>query len=123
MLFKPAHLPSLLLALAAAASVQAQPREAGGILTDDAGLTLYVFDNDLTVPGKSVCINACALSWVHLPAKETDKPQGDHTIIVRDDGQKQWAYKGRPLYRFVNDKKPGDKLAEGMRGAWRVAKP
>lgn len=121
--FRPALIPTLLLGLAAVGLAQAQPREAGGVLTDAAGLTLYVFDNDLTVPGKSVCINACALSWVHLAAKDTDKPQGDNTIIVRDDGQRQWAYKGRPLYRFVNDKKPGDKMAEGMRGAWHVAKP
>ncbi|MES2839540.1 MAG: hypothetical protein V4794_04620 [Pseudomonadota bacterium] len=123
MFFKPRHTIPLVLALATLGAVHAQPRESGGILTDAAGFTLYVFDNDLTVPGKSVCINACALSWVHLAAKEADKPQGDHTIIVRDDGQKQWVYKGRPLYRFVNDKKPGDQLADGMRGAWHVAKP
>lgn len=121
--FKPAPTALLLLALAAMGQAHAQPRESGGILTDEAGLTLYVFDNDLTMPGKSVCINACALNWTYLAAKDTDKPQGDHSIIVRDDGQKQWAYKGRPLYRFVNDKKPGDKIGDGMRGAWHVARP
>jgi predicted lipoprotein with Yx(FWY)xxD motif len=123
MFFKPAHIPTLLLALAAFGSLQAQPRESGGILIDPAGLTLYVFDNDLTMPGKSVCINACALNWTYMAAKDTDKPQGDHSIIVRDDGQKQWAYKGRPLYRFVNDNKPGDRIGDGMRGAWHVARP
>lgn len=115
--------PVLLVALWVVGAVQAQPRESGGILTDPAGLTLYVFDNDLTVPGKSACVNACALNWTYLAAKDTDKPQGDHSIIVRDDGQKQWAYKGRPLYRFVNDKKPGDRIGDGMRGAWHVARP
>jgi len=31
-------------------------------------------------------------------ATATSKPMGDYTIIARDDGSKQWAYKGRPLY-------------------------
>jgi predicted lipoprotein with Yx(FWY)xxD motif len=51
------------------------------------------------------------------------KPAGDYTVITRDDGSKQWAYKGKPLYSWVKDQKPGDKTGEGVAGAWHVAKP
>ena len=40
-----------------------------------------------------------------------------------DDGAKQWAYKGKPLYGWVKDTKPGDKIGDGfLNGAWHVAK-
>ena len=32
-----------------------------------------------------------------------------HFQVVRDDGLKQWAYKGKPVYAFVKDAKPGQK--------------
>ena len=57
------------MGLRAMGVAQAQPRETGGTLTDPAGFTLYVFGNDLMVPGKSVCINACALSWVRMATR------------------------------------------------------
>ena len=49
---------------------------------------------------------------------------GDHTIITRDDGSKQWAYKSRPLYIWKNDNKPGDITGDGfLNGAWHIAQP
>jgi hypothetical protein len=51
-------------------------------------------------------------------------PMGDYSIITRDDGTKQWAYKGRPLYTWKNDKKPGDITGDGfLNGAWHIAQP
>jgi predicted lipoprotein with Yx(FWY)xxD motif len=51
-------------------------------------------------------------------------PMGDYTIITRDDGTKQWAYKGRALYTWKNDKKPSDITGDGfLNGAWHIAKP
>ena len=44
-------------------------------------------------------------------------------MITRDDGSKQWAYKGKPLYTWAKDTKPGDKTGDGFNNAWRVAKP
>ena len=67
--------------------------------------------------------NSCATQWPPLAATATDKPTGDYTIVTRDDGAKQWAYKGRPLYLWVNDKKPGDKTGDGVGGVWKIAKP
>lgn len=47
-------LPVLLLTVWVSAA-GAQPKTTGGIVTDEKGMSLYVWDNDLTVPGKSVC--------------------------------------------------------------------
>lgn len=45
-------------------------------------------------------------------------------MVARDDGTRQWAYKGRPLYRFYGDQKRGDTIGDGMsRNMWHVARP
>ncbi|MGN8186461.1 hypothetical protein ACTJLD_10810, partial [Burkholderia sp. 22088] len=36
---------------------------------------------------------------------------------------KQWAYRGRPLYRWKQDRKPGDAGGDGIGGMWHVARP
>jgi predicted lipoprotein with Yx(FWY)xxD motif len=48
---------------------------------------------------------------------------GDWTVVTRDDGSKQWAYKNKPLYTWVKDSKPGDTTGEGFNNVWHVAKP
>ncbi|CAG1018802.1 hypothetical protein BURC_03618 [Burkholderiaceae bacterium] len=101
----------------------AQPKITDGLLTDSASMTLYVFDNDATVPGKSACTGACLNMWTPLYAEPDAKAAGDYAFITRDDGKRQWAYKGKPLYRWYNDKKPGDKDGDGLRQAWHAAKP
>lgn len=101
----------------------AQPKITDGLLTDSASMTLYVFDNDATVPGKSACTAACLNMWTPLYAEPDAKAVGDYAFITRDDGKRQWAYKGKPLYRWYNDKKPGDKDGDGLRQAWHAAKP
>jgi predicted lipoprotein with Yx(FWY)xxD motif len=94
----------------------------GKVLTNEQGLTLYVFDKDS--PGKSACNGPCATNWPPLAAGAGAMAMSDYTIITRADGSKQWAYKGRPLYDWKNDKKPGDVTGDGMlKGAWHVAQP
>ena len=52
------------------------------------------------------------------------KGAGDWTVVVRDDGLKQWAYKGKPVYTWVKDTKPGDTTGDGFNnGVWHIAKP
>ena len=94
-----------------------------GALANAAGMTLYTYDKDTAGSGKSVCNGPCATSWPPLSATATDKATGDYTVVTRDDGTKQWAYKGKPLYLWVNDKKPGDKTGDGVGGVWKIAKP
>ena len=114
-----AALLSSLLALPALA----QPKPADGALVGPNGMTLYTFDKDTAGNGKSVCNGGCATNWPPFIAADSDKPAGDLTIVTRDDGKKQWAAKGWPLYYWVKDSKPGDKTGDGVNGTWKTAKP
>jgi predicted lipoprotein with Yx(FWY)xxD motif len=94
----------------------------GPALADPKGMTLYTFDKDSG--GKSACSGPCAGNWPALKAENGDRPAGGYTVITRDDGAKQWAYKGKPLYTFVKDQKAGDINGDGfLNGAWHIAKP
>jgi len=94
-----------------------------GVLVGPNGMTLYTFDNDKAGSAKSVCNGPCATNWPPLMAPEDAKPTGEFTVIVRDDGKKQWAFKGKPLYYWAKDTKPGDKTGDGFNKVWQVAKP
>ncbi|MFA4969719.1 MAG: hypothetical protein WC540_08805 [Sulfuritalea sp.] len=92
-----------------------------GMLTGSNGMTLYTFDKD--AGGKSACNGPCAANWPPLMAMDSDAASGDYSIITRDDGKKQWALKGKPLYYWVKDQKPGDTTGDGFNSVWHVAKP
>ncbi len=94
-----------------------------GVLVNAAGMTLYTFDKDAAGSGKSVCNGACAKNWPPLAAAAEATGHGDWTVVARDDGSRQWAYKGKPVYAWTKDQKPGDRTGEGVIGAWHVAKP
>ena len=55
-------------------------------------------------------------------ATPTDKPVGDLTIVTRPDGTLQWADEGKPLYTFIQDKKPGDMTGDNMKNVWHAVK-
>jgi predicted lipoprotein with Yx(FWY)xxD motif len=93
----------------------------GKALVDGKGMTLYIFDRDAT--GKSNCNGQCAANWPALTAAADAKTSGDWTIVTRDDGGKQWAYKGKPLYTFNKDAKPGDASGDGLNSVWHIAAP
>ena len=104
-------------------SVGAPPTKVmDGVLTNSAGMTLYTFDKDAVGSGKSTCNGPCATNWPPLLAAADAKSSGDYTIITRDDGAKQWAYKGKPLYLWIKDTKPGDRTGDGFNNAWRLAR-
>ncbi len=101
----------------------AQAGELGTILRGPTGMTLYTFAND-TEPGKSACTGACAENWPPFrPETYASAPKAPLTIITRDDGSKQYAYKGKPLYYWMRDKKPGDTTGHKVGGVWSVAQP
>ena len=45
---------------------------------------------------------------VQLVAAADAKASGDWTVVTRDDGSRQWAYKGKPVYTYKADQKAGD---------------
>ncbi|MDI3380624.1 ATP-binding protein [Xenophilus aerolatus] len=99
-------------------------RTVDGVLIGPTGMTLYTFARDTAGSGKSVCNAQCATNWPPLAAPEAAKPMGGYSVVVRDDGKKQWAYKGQPLYYWAKDAKAGDRTGDGMlQGAWKVARP
>jgi predicted lipoprotein with Yx(FWY)xxD motif len=94
----------------------------GKALVDAKGMTLYTFDKDSG--GKSACNGPCATNWPPLMATADAKASGDWMVITRDDGARQWAYKGKPLYAWTKDAKPGDTSGDGfLNGAWHMAAP
>lgn len=90
----------------------------GKVLADPDGMTLYTFDKDQT--GKSMCSGECAQYWPPAKAGADAKPTGDLTIITRDDGTRQWADEGKPLYTYVKDKKPGDVTGDKVNNVWHA---
>ena len=108
-------------AVAQTPAMPAAVKIASGMLTDAKGMSLYTFDNDKE-PNKSACAGNCLNNWPVLKAEASDKDMGDWKVVTRDDGAKQWAYKGKPLYYFAMDKAPGDKVGEGRGMVWHLAK-
>lgn len=96
-------------------------RIADGMLVGPNGMTLYVFDKDST--GKSTCYDKCAVNWPPFYAEEGAKASGDYSLVMRDDGRKMWAFKGKPLYYWNKDKRPGDKTGDGVGDVWWIVKP
>ena len=93
-----------------------------GMLVNRSGMTLYTFDKDAA--GKSNCNGQCATNWPPLMAAADANAMGDWTIVTRDDGGKQWAYRGKPLYLWIKDQKPGDATGDGFaNNSWHIAKP
>ena len=107
-------------ALAQTAPAKSADTAKGKALVDAKGLTLYTFDRDAA--GKSNCNGQCATNWPPLMAGADAKASGDWTIVTRDDGGKQWAYKGKPLYHYSIDKKAGDMMGDKFRDVWHVVK-
>ncbi len=123
-----ANLCIAIISVAAITSASAAPptktgsSAKGQILTDASGMSLYTFDKDSD--GKSACNGPCATNWPVLKAEASDAAGDGYSVITRDDGSKQWAYKGKPLYTFAKDQKPGDISGDGfLNGAWHLAQP
>ena len=123
LLATPAVLAVAMAAGCASLTATAPVQTTGGVLVGSNGMTLYTFDKDVAGSGKSVCNGPCATNWPPLMATASDQAKGDYTVITRDDGQKQWALKGKPLYFWAKDTKPGDKTGDGFNKVWQVARP
>lgn len=116
-------LAGLLLQGCAIAAGGAPAKAADGALVGPNGMTLYTFDKDTAGSGKSMCNGPCATNWPPLMAAADAKADGDWSVVTRDDGAKQWAYKGKPLYYWTKDGKPGDRSGDGFNQVWHTATP
>ncbi len=120
--------PSPTTAFAAAALIKLGTTAKGTVLMDSTGFSLYMFDNDKT-PGASSCNGGCSSTWPPIMTTAAAAPSGitgatgAFSLITRDDGTKQVAYKGKPLYRYTPDKAAGDTTGDGVGGVWHLATP
>ena len=123
--FHHAFLAGMLVATGAVAQTAAPAKVAdtskGKALVDAKGMTLYTFDRDAA--GKSNCNGQCAQNWPPMIAAAGASASGEWSVVARDDGSKQWAYKGKPLYLWVKDTKPGEVTGDGVNNVWHVATP
>ena len=106
-----------LLALPVHAADPVPLKKANGVLVDVKGMTVYTYDKDSA--GKSACTGPCAKNWPPVMSGESP-PAAPYSVVTRDDGSKQLAYNGKPLYTFVKDKKAGDKAGDKAMDVWHA---
>ena len=90
----------------------------GPVFADADGYTLYVTHRDVE-PNTSTCFGACTSEWPPVRAAADAKPFGDWSLVARTDGAPQWAYKGRPLYRYRQEEKTNWAIGQG--DLWAIA--
>jgi predicted lipoprotein with Yx(FWY)xxD motif len=111
------------------AMVKVRSTSLGKFVADAQGRTLYLFEKDKN--GRSACYGQCAKFWP--PLITSGKPRANAGVKAsllgttrRRDGRMQVTYAGHPLYRFLEDKAPGQTKGEGTKffGAeWYVVAP
>ncbi|UDY36316.1 COG4315 family predicted lipoprotein [Dermatobacter hominis] len=104
------------------AAVSVADTDLGQVLVDAEGRTLYAFTPDSAT--KSVCTGGCAQAWPPTVANGTptagDGVTAELTVITRDDGTKQVAADGHPLYQYAGDTAAGETTGQGSGGTWYV---
>lgn len=109
----------------AAADVQVNDAD---VLTNAAGFSLYVFDDDTASMDApvSACSGGCLGAWpvflAENPTVSAELDAADFRTFTRGDAAKQTTYKGHPLYRFTGDALPGATNGDGSGGKWHVVK-
>lgn len=97
------------------------------VLVGPSGQTLYLFDQDERGEGESACYDDCAENWPPLTVEDEptvgDDVAADVTTFEREDGSRQVAANGRPLYYFVGDEELGDVEGQGINDVWWVLDP
>jgi predicted lipoprotein with Yx(FWY)xxD motif len=99
------------------ATVSTATSKLGRILVDGRGRTLYLFEKDKR--GRSACAGTCATYWPPLLTKGKPTAGGAAKRALlgatrRADGTRQVTYAGHPLYRFVQDTKPGETKGQDL---------
>jgi predicted lipoprotein with Yx(FWY)xxD motif len=92
--------------------------DAGGVALADAdGLTLYAARSG--APGRPSCVQQGCFR--PLEAADVANSTRDFAVVANRDGISQWAYHGRPLFRFDGDRKPGEVNGAGIDPSFEVA--
>ena len=105
-------------------SLAVTPTELGPAVSD-GGRVLYRFEADGHAPSASLCENDCLRVWPPVLTDGTPpRLDGVDPALVgtlsRPDGTTQVTLGGWPLYRFVDDERPGLTRGENVGGNWSV---
>lgn len=112
-------------AASGAAVVAVASADAGEILVDGEGRSLYRFLND-TEQGASTCVDACLDNWPILEGEAQAGEGADGAALgtlTRNDGATQVTYDGWPLYYFAGDSAAGDTNGQGVGDVWYLVAP
>jgi predicted lipoprotein with Yx(FWY)xxD motif len=63
----------------------------------------------------------CEESWLPVLASGRQAAPHHWSLIRREKGAAQWAYKGKPLYVSVKDAAPGEAKGHSVEQGWKVA--
>jgi hypothetical protein len=88
-----------------------------GLVGDYQNGALYTYDQDRA--GRSFCNEGCQSARPPILAPAGSKPMGDWTVIRRDNGLLQWAYRGSPVYSMFHDA-PNAPRGDGEGGVWHL---
>jgi hypothetical protein len=98
-----------------AVALSQTPAGAWGYKSFPQLLPLYIFKGEPA--GRSLCDRACTAVWPIVAAESSDKPAGFWTIVKREDGRFQWAYKNSPVYTYFEDR-PNEPKGVGKDMDW-----
>jgi predicted lipoprotein with Yx(FWY)xxD motif len=90
----------------------------GGLYVSDLGRELFVYRYDTSDASRYPCAAECAPAWTPLYAGRYDRGGRDFTILVRDDGNWQWAYRGHPVYFYAGKMRALAADAQMSAGLW-----
>lgn len=94
----------------------------GTIAVDGEGMTVYVYNPDEENSQAGSCDEACLRYWPAVTSV-TDSPIVDGIDAVIDtvdgpEGSFQITVNGKPVYRYLDDKVPGDMLGQSVGSLW-----
>jgi predicted lipoprotein with Yx(FWY)xxD motif len=117
---------SVLAAVKRGTTIKLERTQAGKILTNSSGMTLYMFERDKRNKDVCVKIRDCLTIWPAVTTKA--KPVAGNGVkasllgtIKLPNGKRQVTYSGHPLYTYIGDSGPRDASYIGTResgGTW-----
>jgi predicted lipoprotein with Yx(FWY)xxD motif len=79
---------------------------------------LYTYDLD--TPTRSACKGACESTWTPVLAAPAARTLGQWSVVRREEGSPQWAYRGRPVYTLLSDSPYAPKGDGRDEGRWHL---
>jgi predicted lipoprotein with Yx(FWY)xxD motif len=94
--------------------------DANGLaFVDMDGRTIYQYEG--RGGAKAATRLASEKQWRPVVAPALAHPIGQWSIMVRSDGIRQWAYRGKPVFTFSGDLASGDANGVGLSKDWNAA--